>query len=128
MTNVLHLCGAFLQCDDPQGLSRWYADTLGLALQDWGKGACFGLSWDHTTEGGVKSHTILSLQKAKVPLGTSPRTCVVNLRVAGLKALVAAIQAKGRAVEGPTEDPYGTFAWITDPEGNRLELYEAAAD
>ncbi len=126
MSTVLHLCGAFLQCDDPPGLSRWYADTLGLTLQDWGKGACYGLSWDHTTEGGVKSHTILSLQKAKTPLGDSPRTCVVNLRVEGLKALVAAIQAKGQAVEGPTEDPYGTFAWISDPEGNRIELYEGA--
>lgn len=126
MTTVLHLCGAFLQCDDPAGLAAWYADTLGLALQDWGGGACFGLSWDHTTEAGLKSHTILSLQKAKTPLGTSPRTCVVNLRVAGLKALMSGLQAKGVAVEGPTEDPYGSFAWLTDPEGNRLELYEAA--
>lgn len=126
MTPVLHLCGAFLQCDDPAGLAAWYADTLGLALQDWGGGACFGLSWDHTTESGLKSHTILSLQKAKTPLGSSPRTCVVNLRVAGLKALVAGLQAKGMTVEGPTEDPYGSFAWLTDPEGNRLELYEAA--
>lgn len=50
----------------------------------------------------------------------------MNLRVAGLKALVAGLQAKGVAVEGPTEDPYGAFAWLTDPEGNRLELYEAA--
>lgn len=125
MSPVLHLCGAFLQCDDPEGLSRWYADALDLGWQDWGKGTCFGLMWEHTTDGGVKSHTILSLQKAKAPLGASPRTCVVNLRVADLGGLVASLTAKGHAVEGPTDDGYGRFAWITDPEGNRIELYEA---
>ncbi len=125
MTHVLHLCGAFLQCDDPEGLSRWYAEALGLDWQEWGKGTCYGMMWPHALEGGTESHLLFTLQKAKAPLGASPRTCVVNLRVADLAGLTAGLGGKGIPVEGPTTDDYGSFAWITDPEGNRIELYEA---
>ena len=124
MSSVLHLCGAFLQCDDPAALSRWYAEAFGLALKEWGPGTCYGLEWPHTTPEGTQSNTIFSLQKAKTPLGATPRTCIVNLRVADLRETVAHLQNLGVPLEGPEESEYGRFAWIHDPEGNRLELYQ----
>ena len=50
---------------------------------------------------------------------------MINYRVADLDALLAALRAEGVAVDEKREDSeYGKFAWITDPDGNRIELWE----
>jgi len=50
---------------------------------------------------------------------------MLNFRVDDLDALLAALRAEGVAVdEKIPEYEYGRFAWIMDPEGNRIELWE----
>ena len=55
---------------------------------------------------------------------------MLNLRVEGLDALAADLEAAGIAVERRAEwdTPYGNFVRIVDPEGLSIELWEAAAD
>ena len=54
---------------------------------------------------------------------------MINYRVADLEGLLLELRAAGVEVEEPTEsDPYGRFAWINDPEGNRIELWEPNGD
>jgi predicted enzyme related to lactoylglutathione lyase len=44
-----------------------------------------------------------------------------------LEGLIAKLRDGGIAVdEKHHEDPSGRFAWITDPEGPRIELWEPA--
>ncbi len=50
---------------------------------------------------------------------------LLNYRVKDLDGLLASLRRKGVAVDRKVEDtPYGRFGWITDPEGNRIELWE----
>jgi predicted enzyme related to lactoylglutathione lyase len=53
---------------------------------------------------------------------------MVNLRVRDLDGQLARLAADGIAVDPHREDfPYGRFAWIVDPDGNRVELWEPPA-
>jgi predicted enzyme related to lactoylglutathione lyase len=50
---------------------------------------------------------------------------MINFRVADLDALVAALREEGVQVTGdPVADEFGKFAWVMDPEGNKIELWE----
>lgn len=125
---VLGISGVFLHADDPEALAAWYSTHLGLSMMEWEKGKNYGVDFEFRLEDGRHSHTVFSIQKAKSPLGSASRTAVVNLRVEALGALAERLRAEGLEVKGPVEDVYGGFAWVTDPEGNRLELYEPVAE
>ena len=45
-----------------------------------------------------------------------------------LDAILARLAAEGVTVDPKREEgEFGRFAWITDPEGNRIELWEPPA-
>jgi predicted enzyme related to lactoylglutathione lyase len=51
---------------------------------------------------------------------------MVNYRVEDLHALVKALKDEGCHVLDQTdESEYGKFAWVIDPEGNKVELWQA---
>jgi catechol 2,3-dioxygenase-like lactoylglutathione lyase family enzyme len=121
---VRGLGGVFLYAEDPEQLSRWYAAHLGLSFTEWEPGKCYGLELFFTDPDGRKAHTVFSLMKAKAPLGEGRPECMVNWRVDDLEAFCAGLEAAGVAVEPLQDYGYGRFAWIRDPEGHRIELYQ----
>jgi len=55
----------------------------------------------------------------------SPSPFMINFRVANLNALLAQLSSEGVRIDPRREDyDYGRFAWIYDPEGNKIELWE----
>jgi predicted enzyme related to lactoylglutathione lyase len=57
--------------------------------------------------------------------GSGPAPFMVNYRIKDLDALLAQLRAAGVQVDDKVEDyDYGRFGWATDPEGNRLELWQ----
>ena len=53
---------------------------------------------------------------------------MVNYRVADLYALVTALKSEGCNVLDKIDDSeYGKFAWVIDPEGNKVELWQPPA-
>ena len=53
----------------------------------------------------------------------------MNYRVANLDRMLDQLREAGAAVDDTVEDyGYGRFGWASDPEGNRFELWEPAAD
>ena len=97
---------------------------LGLAFTCWGEGTCCGLDFLHTLPDGTKRHTVFSIMKAEAPQGAVPKRCMVNWRVGDMDAFLAELATKGITPEKREDSDYGRFAWILDPEGNKLELYQ----
>jgi predicted enzyme related to lactoylglutathione lyase len=57
--------------------------------------------------------------------GREENRFMVNFRVEDLHTLLEVLRAEGCKVESKVEDsPFGTFGWVTDPEGNRVELWQ----
>ncbi|MGA7752115.1 MAG: VOC family protein [Candidatus Sulfotelmatobacter sp.] len=49
----------------------------------------------------------------------------MNYRVDDLQGLLSQLRAANVPIDPDQQSlPYGHFAWITDPEGNRLELWQ----
>jgi predicted enzyme related to lactoylglutathione lyase len=53
---------------------------------------------------------------------------MVNYRVAVVHALVKLLRDEGcNVLEKIEESEYGKFAWVIDPEGHKVELWEPPA-
>ncbi|HEY7208135.1 MAG TPA: nucleoside 2-deoxyribosyltransferase, partial [Gaiellaceae bacterium] len=109
--------GVFVRAARPAELAAWYAEHLGLERQPYG-GVTF-----RAADGDV---TIWSLfEEATDYFGPSGQRQMVNFRVSDIDAVVARLREAGVPVElGRHESEHGRFAWATDPEGNRFELWE----
>jgi predicted enzyme related to lactoylglutathione lyase len=120
---VVGIGGIFFKARDPEALGAWYRDHLGLALADWG-----GVTFEPTmaSPAGRPSTLVWSLFPAETQYfepSTSP--FMINYRVDDLDQVLTALRAEGCAVDERVESSeYGRFGWVTDPEGNRLELWE----
>ena len=120
MARAIGIGGVFLKARDPKALGAWYRDHLGLPLEDWG-GAVLKFSDDPTPR--ESGYTVWSLFPESTTHFAGP--CMVNFRVDDLDALLAKLREAGCAVdEKVSEDDYGRFGWVTDPEGNRVELWQ----
>ena len=53
---------------------------------------------------------------------------MVNYRVENLERMLAQLREAGVTIEGEVAEEYGRFAWVLDPEGNKVELWEPPVD
>ena len=123
---VLGLGGLFFRARDPDALTAWYRDTLGVGAGCSGTGEPAG-EWTWNAAGG---ETVFAPFAQDTDYFPAAKAFMINLRVSGLDALVARLEAAGIAAERRAEwdDPaIGRFARIHDPEGNAIELWEPAA-
>lgn len=123
MRRVTGIGGIFFQAKDPATMHAWYRRHLGIDVQPWG-GAAF--QWTDTSGAPTGGTTIWSVGPADGGhFAPSTSTFMVNYRVDDLHALVAALKAEGCEVLPKTEESeYGKFAWVMDPEGNKVELWQ----
>ena len=49
---------------------------------------------------------------------------MINYRVANLEKMLAQLRRRGVTIEKVEDHDYDRFAWLSDPEGNRIELWE----
>jgi predicted enzyme related to lactoylglutathione lyase len=126
MARVTGIGGIFLRARDPKALGAWYAQHLGIQLSEWG-GAQF--LWTDEVPATTGS-TAWSLFPADTKyFGPGSQSAMVNYRVDDLDALLEQLTAAGVSIDPKRENAdYGRFAWITDPEGNRVELWQPLAD
>lgn len=118
MARVTGIGGIFFRSPDPAATRAWYAEHLGLPVDDYG--ATFAPDTD------PKAQTVWSPFKADTDyFGPGPQDFMVNFRVDDLDTLLATLAAKGVACIGePLDESYGKFAWIIDCDGRRIELWE----
>jgi predicted enzyme related to lactoylglutathione lyase len=123
MKRVTGIGGIFFKAKDPQGLAQWYGKHLGVPVQAWG-GAMFRWQSPENPE-GVGTTLWTPFEQSSTYFGPAGSSFMVNFRVHDLHALIEALREEGCAVDAKIEESeYGKFGWVTDPEGNRVELWE----
>jgi len=112
--------GVFVRSNDPKALAAWYRDVLGIAVESWG-GAL--LRYDAPGHPDVVVWTPFA--QGTDYFAPSTRELMLNFAVDDLDAFLVRIKAKGVAVlKRDDSDPNGSFAWIVDPDGTKIELYQ----
>lgn len=121
MKRVVGLGGIFIKCQDVEKMNNWYRTHLGIDLQQWG--AMLHHRDDPRT---AEAYSVFSFFKSDSKyFDPSPAQFMVNFRVENLDALVEKLREEGVELSGePQGGEYGKFAWVIDPEGNKVELWE----
>jgi catechol 2,3-dioxygenase-like lactoylglutathione lyase family enzyme len=119
---VLGIGGLFFRSADPDALSAWYKEHLGVGANH-GPG---GTDWAWGIEAGP---VVFQPFKATSDYFAADRQYMLNLRVSDIAGLIASLEAAGIDVEQREEwkGDYGHFARVRDPEGNEIELWEPPA-
>ena len=121
MKKVTGIGGIFFKANNPDHLREWYRKNLGIESESWG----FAFHWrdDPQTDGG--GATAWSIFPADTKhFGPSDKQFMINFRVADLHSLLASLRDQGVEVDPKIdESEFGKFSWVTDPEGNRVELW-----
>ena len=124
MKRVTGLGGLFFKARDSTAMYEWYEEHLGIKREPHGEGVAF--HWREADDPQTTGLTAWSIFPRDTKyFGPSPAQFMMNFRVADLDALLQALKEEGVAVDPKVEVyEYGKFGWITDPEGNRIELWE----
>jgi catechol 2,3-dioxygenase-like lactoylglutathione lyase family enzyme len=120
LAHITGIGGIFFKSKDPKALAAWYRDVLGIKVENWG---------------GAALRTDMSDRPPVVVWGPFPtgsdyfspstREFMVNFAVDELDGFLAMLKTKGVAVlKRDDSDPNGSFAWIVDPDGTKIELWE----
>lgn len=120
MARIIGIGGVFFRASDPKQLYAWYEKHLGLQ----GAEGVVKLPWNEPT--GPERFTVWSVfPKDTDYFGPAKPSFMVNYIVDDLEGMLANLRAAGAEVDDKQEESeYGKFAWVTDPEGNRIELWE----
>jgi catechol 2,3-dioxygenase-like lactoylglutathione lyase family enzyme len=133
MKRVTGIGGIFFKSDNPQPLYEWYERHLGIQREAHGQGASFEwreLRDEDGKEPGPKAQTAWSIfPRSTKYFGAGKADFMVNYRVDDLDGLLEELKRAGVEIDPHREDAeYGRFAWIVDPDGNRVELWEPAKE
>jgi predicted enzyme related to lactoylglutathione lyase len=116
MATITGIGGIFFRAADPKVLKAWYADMLGIVQAP---------AWQQAA-----GPTVLEPFPTDTDyFGRPTQGWMINFRVDDLTGFIAGLRARGITVQDPVEyAPVGWFARLNDPEGNPIELWEAASD
>ena len=124
MKRVTGIGGIFIKAENPEQLYEWYEKHLGLKREPHGHGSM--LHWREDENPERRGTTVWALfEKHSKYFEPSRAPFMLNYRVDDMDALLDALREEGVAIDPKRDDSdYGRFAWITDPEGNKIELWE----
>ncbi len=119
---VTGIGGIFIKAKDPKALYAWYEKNLGMRHDAGAQAVPF--AWKDAVS-GEDAHTYWSLFKDDTKyMEPSQAPFMINYRVADMDAIVSTLEAEGIKILGRQDEEYGRFAWLLDPEGNKIELWE----
>jgi predicted enzyme related to lactoylglutathione lyase len=121
MSKVIGFGGVFMETSDREATHLWYEKHLGIKLESWG--AVF-----QPTELLAKSPKATQVMSFFTPdsgyVKPSTAPFMINLIVDDLDALVINLKTQGVLVMDFQETEFGNFAWIMDPNGVKVELWQ----
>ena len=126
MKRVTGIGGIFFKAKDAPALRAWYKKHLGIDVQGWGGTAFTWTDAEGKPTAGTTVWSIGSDQSDQFAPGKA--TFMINYRVEDARALAAVLKEEGCTVlDKIDESEYGIFAWVIDPEGNKIELWQPPA-
>ena len=122
MSRIKGIGGIFMKAKDVKGLAEWYKKHLDISFNEYGY---VEFLWNNKNP-SEPSRTLLSLFPSTTDyLQPSSKDTMINFIVEDLVGLVGSLKEQGIETIGELqESEYGKFAWLLDPEGNKIELWE----
>ncbi len=115
--------GIFVKSKDPKALARWYRDVLGVPLESWG-----GAMLRYDAPGHPPALVWNALPSTTDYMAPSTREVMIDFAVDDLDAFLTRLTEKGVTVlKREDAGPSGKFAWILDPDGTKIELWQPKA-
>lgn len=126
MAKVTGIGGVFFKsAGKGSELGEWYAKNLGISLEPWG-GAIINWKDDEQTDGGL---TVWNAADHDTKwFSPSESSFMINYRIDNMDEMLEQLKANGvEILKGPESHENGKFAWVMDPDGNKVELWEPMA-
>jgi catechol 2,3-dioxygenase-like lactoylglutathione lyase family enzyme len=121
--HVTGIGGLFVRSPNPKALAAWYQDVLGLKLEPWG-----GAMLRYDAPGHPPVLAWSPFPQTTSYMAPSTREFMIDFAVDDLDAILARLAAKGVPIlKRDDTDPTGRFAWILDPDGTKIELWQPKA-
>ncbi len=112
--------GVFVKSKDPKALAQWYRDVLGLDVKSWG-----GAALPFDAPGHPPKVSWTAFPASSDYMSPSTREFMINFAVDDMDAILARVTAKGVPIlKRDDADAFGRFAWIQDPDGTKIELWQ----
>jgi catechol 2,3-dioxygenase-like lactoylglutathione lyase family enzyme len=117
MARVTGLGGIFYVVKDPAATRGWYRDMLGIDGE-------YGPMLRWADEPGEQPYSLVSHFSDDKYIQPGKGGFMINLRVDDCEAMVEQLKAKGIEILGYADEGYGRFAWLLDPDGIKIELWQ----
>jgi catechol 2,3-dioxygenase-like lactoylglutathione lyase family enzyme len=121
--HITGLGGIFVRSKDPKALSAWYRDVLGIPMEVWG-----GATLKYDAPGHPPVIAWSAFKQTTKYMDPSTREFMLNFAVDNMDAFIARLKSKGVTIlKQDDSDPSGRFAWLLDPDGTKIELWQPKA-
>lgn len=117
MAKITGLGGVFYVVKDPTITRQWYKDKLGIDGD-------YGPQLDWSQETGEKPYSLISHFADNSYLKPSSSNFMINLRVDDLEGFVELLKSRDVEILDMVDEGYGKFAWLLDPDGVKIELWQ----
>jgi catechol 2,3-dioxygenase-like lactoylglutathione lyase family enzyme len=117
MAKITGLGGVFYVAQDPEATRAWYRDKLGID-GDYGP----QLAWSEET--AANPYSLISHFKDDSYIKPGKGGFMINLRVDDLDGFVALLRSRDVEILDSVDEGYGKFAWLLDPNGVKIELWQ----
>ncbi len=116
MARIVGLGGVFLKVFDQDAWRAWYTRVLGISFDEWGAAA-----FPHPDIG----YAVVSPFAVDTDyFDPSAASFMINLIVDDMDGALANVRAAGVEPLGVENNDYGRFAWLMDPAGVKVELWQ----
>ncbi len=127
MSLINGIGGVFLFTNNPKRLVAWYRDCFGIvpAGEDTECNSVYTTFEYRDVENPEIKRTIAwAIMTTKQDITDKPRTGRINYNVKSMAETLSHLRSKGVVIDKTEDSEYGKFAWVTDPDGNKIELWE----
>lgn len=115
--------GIFFYSDNLGEMRKWYAENLGIEINDWGSSSFD--SRDVNNPDQINSLQWKPFKKGDKYFSPSKKEFMINYQVQNIEGLVEKLKNNGvNVLDSIVTYDYGKFVHIMDKEGNKIELWE----